>query len=161
MVPFGYKFQIYPTEIQKEFFEKQFGCCRFVYNYLLAERKEAYEKFNITITGFEAKKKIAQLKKLKEYYWLKEVNSQSLQESSLDLEKAYRRFFKKIGNMPRFKKKFYKQVFKVPQYFVLKKSKRGNFFLIIPKLKSMIKVNIHRVIRGEIKQVSILTYSNG
>jgi putative transposase len=71
---------------------------------------------------------------------LKEVNSQSLQEVSLDLEKAYRRFFQKLGKKPRFKKKLHKQKFKVPQYFKLKKSRRGNYFLYIPKLKSGIKV---------------------
>ena len=38
--------------------------------------------------------------KNKECKWMKEVNSQSLQESILRLEKAYARFFKKLGNFP-------------------------------------------------------------
>ena len=40
----GYKFRIYPTEEQKIFFGKHFGCVRFVYNYLLNLRIEAYKK---------------------------------------------------------------------------------------------------------------------
>ena len=161
MISFGYKFRIFPTEEQKEFFEKHFGCCRFVYNYLLALRKEAYEKLKITISGFEAKKEIARLKRTEGYTWLKDVNSQSLQESSLDLEKAYRRFFKKLGSAPRFKKKFHKQTFKVPQFFGIKKTKRDNVFLCIPKLKSAIKVNAHREINGEMKQVVIVKEASG
>ena len=102
MVLVGYKFRIYPTEDQKVFFEKHFGCCRFIYNYLLNLREELYKKFKKNISGFEAKKQIAVLKKSEDFKWLKEVNSQSLQESSLDLEKGYRRFFKKLGKKPRF-----------------------------------------------------------
>ena len=40
----AFKFRIYPNEKQKELLEKSFGCVRFVYNKMLAERKETYEK---------------------------------------------------------------------------------------------------------------------
>ncbi len=40
----AYKYRIYPTNEQKEYIAKTFGCCRFVYNWTLAYRKEAYEK---------------------------------------------------------------------------------------------------------------------
>lgn len=161
MVLVGYKFRIYPTNAQKEFFEKHFGCCRFIYNYLLNLREELYGKFKKTISGFEAKRKIAVLKKSGEFSWLKEVNSQSLQESSLDLEKAYIRFFKKLGKKPRFKRKLHRQKFKVPQFFELKKTKRSNYFLTIPKIKTQIKVNVHREILGKIKQITIIKEASG
>jgi len=157
----GYKFRIYPTEEQKVFFERHFGCSRFIYNYLLALREAAYKKFKIKISGFEAKKEISKLKKQEEYQWLKEVNSQSLQESAIDLEKAYRRFFKKLGSKPRFKKKLNKQQFKIPQYFNLYVSKNENYFLEIPKLKSTIRVNVHREIEGTIKQATIARSASG
>ena len=60
-------------------------------------RMEAYRKDKTNISGYEAKKYIAKLKKQEEYKWLSEVNSQSLQEAAIDLEKAYRRFFKKLA----------------------------------------------------------------
>lgn len=41
----GYKFRIYPNDQQKELFEKTFGCCRFVYNKLLAETKAEYQTY--------------------------------------------------------------------------------------------------------------------
>ena len=161
MLLVGYKFRIYPTDEQKDFFEKHFGCCRFTYNYLLNLREESYKKFKKSISGFEAKKQIAVLKKTEKFKWLKEVNSQSLQEASLDLEKAYIRFFKKLGKKPRFKRKFHRQKFKVPQFFRLKKSKRNNYFLTIPKIKSSIRVNVHREIIGEINQITIIKEPSG
>ncbi|MFT9488355.1 MAG: helix-turn-helix domain-containing protein, partial [Tepidibacillus sp.] len=41
----AYKFRLYPTQEQEQFLAKTFGCVRFVYNKMLAERKETYEKF--------------------------------------------------------------------------------------------------------------------
>ena len=41
----AYKFRLYPTEEQAHLMHKTFGCVRFVYNTMLAERKETYEKF--------------------------------------------------------------------------------------------------------------------
>lgn len=150
-IEIGYKFKIYPTEEQKAFFEKHFGCVRFIYNYLLNLRMEAYRKDKTNISGYEAKKYIAKLKKQEEYKWLSEVNSQSLQEAAIDLEKAYRRFFKKLAVYPKFKKKRSEQKFKIPQNFYLRETKKGKFYLTIPKLKSDIKVNLHRKIEGATK----------
>jgi len=149
-IEIGYKFRIYPTEEQKAFFEKHFGCVRFIYNYLLNLRIEAYKK-DKKVSGYEAKRYIAKLKKQEDYKWLSEVNSQSLQEAAIDLDKAYMRFFKKLAAYPGFKKKRNGKKFKIPQHFYL--SKKG--YLKIPKLKSDIKVNVHRKIEGDINHITI------
>ena len=39
-----YRFRIYPNKSQKELFARTFGCVRFVYNRMLAEKIEYYEK---------------------------------------------------------------------------------------------------------------------
>jgi len=39
----AYKFRLYPTDEQALIIHKTFGCVRFVYNKMLAERKETYE----------------------------------------------------------------------------------------------------------------------
>jgi len=160
-IKIGYKFRIYPTEEQKAFFEKHFGCVRFIYNYLLNLRIEAYRKGKTNISGYEAKKYIAKLKKQEEYKWLSEVNSQSLQEAAIDLEKAYRRFFGKLAAYPNFKKKRSQQKFKIPQNFYLRETKKGKFYLTIPKLKSDIKVNLHRKIEGATSQITISRAPSG
>jgi putative transposase len=154
-IEIGYKFKIYPTEKQKAFFEKHFGCVRFIYNHLLNLRIEAYKKDKTNISGYEAKKYIAKLKKQEEYKWLSEVNSQSLQEAAIDLDKAYRRFFGKLSAYPNFKKKRSQQKFKIPQNFYLRETKKGKFYLEVPKLKSDIKVNVHRKIEGPINHITI------
>lgn len=161
MIQCGYKFRIYPTEEQKNFFLHHFGCCRFIYNYLLDLRKRSYEKDKIAIGTFESKKQISVLKKKEGYAWLRMVNSQSLQEASLDLGKAFVRFFKKLGGYPKFKKKGDRETFKVPQNFLLKKSNRGNWFLLIPKLSCGIKVKVHREVLGKIKQITISREPSG
>jgi len=103
----AYKFRIYPTDEQKVFFPKHFGCTRFIYNYLLSIRSNAYKNDGVSLSGFECKRMISPLKKQAEYAWLKEVNSQSLQEFALDLERAYKRFFNPSikSKYPQFKKK--------------------------------------------------------
>src|SRR3990172_5767469 len=117
------KFRIYPTKEQEIFLAKQFGGVRFIYNYLLSRSNEVYEKEKRTIHINDLKKEIPLLKEDKS--WLKEINSQSLQEATLNLGKARERFLKKKGSRPRFKKKDAKQSCTMPQHFFIKKSKRS------------------------------------
>ena len=157
----GYKFRIYPTDDQKAFFSNHFGCCRLIYNRYLWLRSVAYKRFGLKTTYFRLKRELPRLKKTNRYSFLKLVNSQSLQESLLDLEKAFQRFFKGLGGYPAFKKKLSKQSFKIPQSFFLKKSKRGNWYLFVPKLGSGIKIKVHRELVGKLKQLTISQESSG
>ena len=149
------KFRLYPTEDQKTFFKKQFGCCRFVYNYLLIRMQKAYNRRKESISNGKAKKFISVLKKTRRFEFLKEVNSQSLQSTAINLGKARKKFFDKEGGYPKLKKKNGRQSFEVPQNFLLKKTKRGKYYLIISKLKSSIKIKVHREIPGEIRHIVI------
>jgi len=150
----GYKFRIYPTKEQKVFFAKHFGCVRFIYNHLLSVRRDAYKNEGKKISGFECKKMISPLKKNEEYTWLKEVNSQSLQQAALDLHSAYEKFFQKVNGAgyPKFKKKDHKESFKIPQHFQID-PKYGT--ILIPKLKTPIKTILHRSLKKGLKFKSI------
>lgn len=150
----AYKFRIYPTKKQGIFFAKHFGCSRFIYNYLLGIRRDAYQKEGISINGLKAKRLIPGLKRQKEYEWLKDVNSQSLQEAALDLNSAYERFFKKINGSgyPRFKKKGQKESFSVPQNFQIDPK---HSHILIPKLKTTIRVKFHRSMKKVVEFNSI------
>ena len=58
MMEYCQKFRIYPTASQSQQIQKTFGCCRFVWNYYLAKRKELYETDGQTLnynTGHDAK----------------------------------------------------------------------------------------------------------
>ncbi|MCC0648336.1 IS200/IS605 family element RNA-guided endonuclease TnpB [Clostridioides sp. ZZV15-6598] len=104
----AFKLRIYPNQTQKEIIEKSFGCSRFVYNHMLALQKESYEKEGKSHSKYDLIKKLPALKK--EYEWLEEVDSTSLQATIYDLDSAYKNFFREIkkGNkqgFPKFKSK--------------------------------------------------------
>lgn len=95
----AYKFQIYPSEEQKSIFAKTFGCVRFIYNRMLADKISHYQK-----TGKSLSVTPAQYKN--QFPWLKEVDSMALCNAQLNLQTAYKNFFrdKKIG-FPKFRSK--------------------------------------------------------
>ncbi len=94
------KYRLYPTDEQKTLFAKTFGCCRKVYNLMLADKIESYKT-----TGKFAKASPAIYKK--DYPYLKEVDSLALASKYLDLQKAFRNCFDKSrkarAGFPKFK----------------------------------------------------------
>lgn len=95
----AYKFRIYPNAAQRELFAKTFGCCRFLYNQMLADKIRAYRESGKLLRCTPAAYK-------KQYPWLKEVDSLALANVQLHLERAYRSFFeKKETGFPKFRKK--------------------------------------------------------
>lgn len=139
----SYRFRIYPTKEQEILLSKHFGHCRFVYNRFLTERKDKYLNEKISLNYYDNARALTELKKDEEFAWLKEVNSQSLQASIRNLDTAYKNFFNKQNKFPKFKSKYDKQSFKVPQKVVVEDKK-----LFIPKFKEGIKLNLHRKMEG-------------
>ncbi len=45
----AYQYRIYPTEEQKILFAKTFGCVRFIYNKMLEDKIDHYEKTKTTL----------------------------------------------------------------------------------------------------------------
>ena len=107
----GYKYRAYPNKKQKEFFEKTFGCCRFVYNYYLDEKQGLWREWHDTLSYNQMSKDLAAYLK-REHAWLKEADSIALQQSLRHLDRAYDNFFKKRGGYPKFKSKRYKQSYR-------------------------------------------------
>ncbi|GAG79952.1 unnamed protein product, partial [marine sediment metagenome] len=81
----AYKYRLYPSESQKELIHKHIGCVRWLYNYALNKKIEAYQKDKTHISRFELQAELPILKKQKETEWLSEINSQSLQASLRNL----------------------------------------------------------------------------
>ena len=102
----AYKFRIYPNDEQKVLFTKTFGCVRLVYNHWLDRKIKQYEVDKTSVTYTVCAKEMAEMKKIEEYAFLKEVDSVSLQQSLRHLDTAFQNFFKqpKTG-FPRFKSK--------------------------------------------------------
>ena len=76
----AYKFRIYPTKEQIVKLNMHFGHARFVYNYFLGYSQKQYEFGNKTNYHNWAKA-LADLKRTEDHSWLKNVNSQTLQQS--------------------------------------------------------------------------------
>jgi putative transposase len=99
----AFKFRIYPTKEQATLIHKTIGCSRFVFNHFLSKWNEAYEQTRKGLTYHTCASQLTQLKKERE--WLKEVDSTSLQNALKHLDHAFKRFFKKQNDRPRFKSK--------------------------------------------------------
>ena len=94
------KYRLYPTSEQKIMFAKTFGCCRKVYNLMLAEKIESYKTTGKFVAVTPAKYK-------NDFPYLKEVDSLALANVQLNLQSAFKNHFdknrrKKTG-FPKFK----------------------------------------------------------
>jgi len=98
----AYKIRIYPNKEQRILIAKTFGCCRFVYNYFLAERIRVYKEEKRLLSYCDTNKLLTILKS--ENRWLKEPDKFSLQNALRNLDSAYKMFFKGSG-YPKFKSK--------------------------------------------------------
>lgn len=119
-----------------------------MYNLALETKNTAYLGSKHNFSPFDLIKQLPELKK--ECEWLKEVNSQSLQQSIHNMDIAFKRFFKGSG-FPKFKSKHSsKQSFSIPQNIKLE-----NSLLVIPKFQEGIEIVLHRPINGIIKSATI------
>ncbi len=82
------KYRIYPTREQAVLFAKTFGCCRKVYNLMLADKMESYQATGKFVAVTPAKYK-------KEYPYLKEADSLALANAQMNLQSAFRSRFSK------------------------------------------------------------------
>ncbi|WP_338115230.1 IS200/IS605 family element RNA-guided endonuclease TnpB [Oceanirhabdus seepicola] len=142
----AYKFRIYPSENQINVIENSFGCSRFVYNHFLNQRNEVYKDKKICVKYTEQQNQLPSMKK--EFVWLKEVDSTSLQMSLRNLDTAFKNFFEGRADRPKFKSrrnnyKTYTSNF-VNNNIDIKKDK-----IKFPKLK-WIKAKVHRYFHGRI-----------
>ena len=149
----SYKFRLYPTEEQKVIFAKTFGCSRFIWNQMLADKIAYYKK-----TGKTLKNTPAQYKK--DYPWLKEVDSLALCNVQLNLQQAYKNFFQSKFGFPRFKskKKAYKESYKT-------NNNNGNIEVCNNKVKlpkiGWVRFKQHREMTGLIKSATISMTATG
>lgn len=144
---------LYPTTEQQVLLAKAFGSTRWLWNYCLNLNNQTYLETSKGISGMDLKKQIPTLKK--EYEWLSETYSQCLQQTTLNLSRAFVNFFEKRAGFPRFKSKHGKQSIQYPQNVKLLENA-----LYFPKLGE-IKCVLHRETEGELKTVTISKNPSG
>ena len=136
---------MFPNKEQEVLLSKHFGHCRFVYNRFLEIKIKHYKETKKTITWVDLANQLPKLKE--ELEWLTEIGSHSLQQSILNLDRAYTAFFRSNAGFPKFKsKKYARKSFIVP---ITNNNIKVNYELqrlTIPKFKGGIKCVFHREI---------------
>ena len=101
----AYKYRFYPTDEQKHVLARTFGCARFVYNWALRLRTDAYYKENKRLYYSDTSALLTMLKQQEDYAWLNEVSCVPTQQALRHLDKAFRNFFDGRAKYPTFKKR--------------------------------------------------------
>lgn len=138
----SYKYRIYPSKNQEQLIQRTFGCCRFVYNQILALQNSRYADSLPYMSWMNANKHCNNVLK-RDYPFLREVDKFALTNSIRSLDRAFRSFFDKNTNYPRFKTKHRSKKSYTTNF------SNGNIALMengikLPKLK-VVKAKIHRL----------------
>src|SRR5262249_10609792 len=101
----SYRYRCYPTAEQRAVLARTFGCARFIYNWALALRRDAYAERRQMLSYSDLSTALTVLKKVPAYIWLNEVSSVPVQRAVSHLHQAYTNFFATRAKYPKFKRK--------------------------------------------------------
>jgi putative transposase len=127
------KIRLYPNQDQITYINKLLGCSRFVYNQCLTYKSVEYGLWSNPTGLSDTNKFVTELKGT--YEWLKESHSKVIQQSLINLETAYKNFFKKKSDYPTYKKKSSQQSCRFPTDAIM--GVKGNRISIIRPLKDI------------------------
>ena len=149
----AFKYKLRPNGEQEHAMRCFAGSCRFVYNKALALQKENYEAGNKFIGYVAMAKYLTAWRNGKETPWLKEAPCHPLQQTLKDLERAFKNFFAKHSDFPRFKRKGNGNGFRYPDPKQIKLDEVNNR-IFLPKLGWM-RFRNSRNIQGELRNVTV------
>jgi len=110
----AYKYELMPNGEQQRDMRRFSGACRFVFNKALALQKANHEAGETFIGYVAMAKRLTAWRHGLETPWLKDAPVHPLQHALKDLERAYKNFFGKRADFPRFKKKGVSETFRYP-----------------------------------------------
>ena len=149
----AYKYRLYPNKEQEVYFNKTFGCVRFIYNKMLSDKIDYYKENKKKLNNTPAQYK-------KEFEWLKEVDSLALANAQMNLQTAYNNFFKRpeVG-FPKFKSR------KGNDYSYTTNNQKGSIYITdkyikLPKI-GLVRIKKHREFDGTIKSVTVSRVPSG
>jgi putative transposase len=155
----AFKYRLYPNDEQKALLAKQFGHCRWVYNWGLRIKQDAFKATGKSPSKFDLANQLPGLKKETATEWLKEAGSQSLQAALEHLDTAYNNFFAKRADYPTFKSKHdSKQSYTIPSGVEVVWD-QGRVWL--PKFKESLVVKLSRKYEGATRKATVSRNASG
>jgi len=144
-----YRFRLDPNPVQGEGFRRYAGARRFIWNWALAQQQAHYTATGKGLSEKELSARLTALKSEPETAWLKEVDSQLLQQVLADLKRAFSNFFERRAKYPRFKsRKRDTARFRIPQRVALVDGS-----LTVPKI-GRVKVRQSQAVEGVTKSAT-------
>lgn len=97
LVKARYRIRIKPSKKQYKQILQFAGCSRYIYNHLLEINKALYSK---NLKGLTTSEMELEIRKLKEdFAWIRECDASALQQSRINLQRAYSNYFKGKTNV--------------------------------------------------------------
>ena len=133
------KIRLYPNKQQATQINKLLGCCRFVYNQTLARKINQYKEHNISENRTTLSYWLFhELLKDDNFLWLRQQNTNVLQQVIMDMLDAYKRFFKQHTGYPKFKTKHNnKQSCRFVRYTISKRNDYTTYQLSLANIKNI------------------------
>ena len=160
------KVRIYPTPLEQELLNKTFGCCRLLWNQMLAERNNIYQQLKEDSKALRAHKYKTEKEYTQEFEFMTEVDSKALQSTTRHLIEAFQNFFnglkeaRKVG-YPRFKSKKQKQTYTTYNINNNIKIDFEKKRIKLPKIKTWIKFKDNRSFVEPIKHITASKTKSG
>lgn len=148
-----YSYRIYPNKIQQTQLAQSFGNVRWIYNWWLQKKTEAYQATQSNVSCFALMNMLPELKI--EHSWLCVTGSQSLQMALRNLDNSFTSFFRKQNKFPRFKNRYSKKSVQYPQWVSVSEWK-----IKLPKLWK-VKIKQDREFVWKIGTVTVSQTSTG
>jgi putative transposase len=152
----AFRYRLRPTPEQESVFRQWAGARRWTFNHFLARRIEHYKLTGKTLSYNHMAGELTVLKRQPETAWLREVDSQLLQQAVRDLDKAFASFFARRSRFPRFKaKKRETPTFRIPQRVRVQGHR-----LVVPKV-GPVRLVLHRPLTGTVKSATFKQDATG
>lgn len=162
----AYKFRLYPNQDQQMRLDQTFGCCRFLWNKMLNERSETYQRLKDDKKQLYSHKYKTEKEYKQSFPFLKEVDAKALQSSTNNLLLAFQTFFKGLKQSrhigyPQFKSRKSNQSYTTYNINNNIKIDFDTKRIKLPKINSWIIYSDNRVFSESIKHVTISKTKSG
>lgn len=159
-----YRYRLYPTRAQDGALRETLWRLRELYNAALQERRDAYRKLGVSLSGYSQMAELREVRAVRPEYT--KIHAHLLQDAITRLDRAYRAFFRrsKAGEKPGFPRFKGRGRYRT---FTFKDGPGKKGWLVAGGRRvdltgiGKVKVKLHRPIVGMVKQVSVTLSGDG